>query len=212
MTVAQMTMMSARLSAQKGEGESADSTDLALVQRIGQGDRRAFEQLFTHYGERVFRYAYRLISDAAKAEEVTNDVMLEVWKSAGKFEGRSKVSTWLLGITRHVALNAVRRKKFDTVDVNDAPEIAAPASHAAGHEQDHNKLKSGLRAALARLSPEHRDVVELTFFHDCSYQEIAEIVGCPANTVKTRMFHAKKQLKGLLLEAGLDPSNVEMAS
>jgi len=212
MTVVHMSIMSAHLPAQKDEGDQADTTERALVARVAQGDRQAFEQLFTQYGERIFRYVYRLISDATKAEEVTNDVMLEVWRSAAKFEGRSKVSTWLLGIARHLALNAVRRKQFDTVDVDDAPEIAAPLTNTPEEQQDQTKLKAGLRQALAKLSPEHRDVVELTFFHGCSYQEIAEIVSCPENTVKTRMYHAKKQLQGLLLEAGLDPSNVEMAS
>jgi RNA polymerase sigma-70 factor (ECF subfamily) len=191
---------------------SATDQDSALVTRIAAGDRAAFELLFTRYGERVFRYAHRLISDVTKAEEVTNDVMLEVWKTAARFEGRSKVSTWILGITRHLALNAVRRKTLDTVDMDDAPEPGDDLAEAPSLTHDREVLGRGLREALGKLSPDHRDVVELTFFHGCSYQEIAEIVGCPENTVKTRMFHARKQLKGLLAGTGLDPSGVEMAS
>jgi len=212
MSIAQMIIMSAPLRDNKEDSASDDTAEHALVQRIARGDRRAFEELFAQQGERVFRYAFRLINDSSKAEEVTNDVMLEVWKSAGKFEGRSKVSTWLLGITRNLAFNAVRRKQLDTIDVDEAPEMAAPAQDSGARAHDGAKLKHGLRVALAQLSPEHRDVVELTFFHGCSYQEIAEIVQCPVNTVKTRMFHAKKQLQGLLLEAGLDTASVEMAS
>lgn len=190
----------------------AEAEQLLLVTRIGEGDKQAFEALFQVFGERVFRYAYRLISHQGKAEEVTNDVMLEVWKNARKFEARSKVSTWILGITRHVALNAVRRKEFDTVDIDDAPEQAADLPATPAMERDRSKLKVELKKALVKLSPEHRDVVELTFFHGCSYQEIAEIVQCPQNTVKTRMHHAKKQLLGFLTEAGLDPSTLELAS
>ena len=105
-----------------------------------------------------------------------------------------------------------QRRPLDTVDVDAAPEIAAPEDNTSAREHDHQVLKDALRNALSKLSPEHRDVVELTFFHSCSYAEIADIVQCPENTVKTRMFHARKQLQGLLVEAGLDPSTVEMAS
>ncbi len=212
MSFAQLSVMSAQLPAGDHAPSDAADAEQALVGRIAQGDKQAFELLFKQYGERVFRYAFRLISNATKAEEVTNDVMLEVWKNAAKFEGRSKVSTWILGITRHVALNAVRRKEFDTVDVDNAPEIADPEDSVAEVDRDRATLKAALRTALGRLSTEHRDVVELTFFHGCSYQEIAEIVQCPENTVKTRMYHAKKQLQGLLVEAGIDPASVEMAS
>ena len=192
--------------------QTATDQDQALVARIATGDRAAFELLFRKHGERVFRYACRLISDSSKAEEVTNDVMLEVWKTAARFEGRSRVSTWILGITRHLALNAIRRKSLDTVDVDDTPGISDDGQLSAAVEHDRNVLKAVLAEALGRLSTDHRDVMELTFFHGCSYQEIAEIVGCPENTVKTRMFHARKQLKALLQSAGLNPDAVEMAS
>lgn len=199
-------------SAGKAAESASQDKDQALVARIASGDRQAFELLFSQYGERVFRYAHRLISDVTKAEEVTNDVMLEVWKTAARFEGRSKVSTWILGITRHLALNAVRRKSLDTVDVDDAPAIADDDLTPASVDHDRNVLKEVLTTALGKLSTDHRDVVELTFFHGLSYQEIAEVVGCPENTVKTRMFHARKQLKALLGAAGIDPDSVEMAS
>lgn len=194
------------------EQPSVQETDLELLARIATGDRRAFEALFRHYGERVFRYAHRLINDVAKAEEVTNDVMLEVWKTAPRFEGRSQVSTWILGITRHLALNAVRRKQLDTVEMDDAPPVADDGQPGSAVELDRETLKRGIRDTLTALSTEHRDVIELTFFHGLSYAEIADVVGCPENTVKTRMFHAKKHLQRLLRGRGLDPANVEMAS
>ena len=195
------------------ENDSASDSDIELVARVAAGDKAAFETLFTTYGERVFRYAHRMISDVSRAEEVTNDVMMEIWKNAGKFEGRSKVSTWILGITRHLALNAVRGKKLDTMDIDDAPEIADEAQSAQSGvlARDRDGIKADLRAALGHLSADHRDVIELTFFQGCSYQEIAEIVGCPENTVKTRMFHARKQLKEILLGLGVDLGAVDIA-
>ena len=212
MQAVQLGIMSDHKPAQQSQRADEDATERNLILRIGGGDRRAFEILLHQYGERVFRYAYRLINDTTKAEEVTNDVMLEVWKTATKFEGRSKVSTWLLGITRNLALNAVRRKQLDTVELDNAPEIAADEPSTPASEHDQRNLKNALRGALAQLKPEHRDVVELTFFHGCSYQQIAEIVECPENTVKTRMYHAKQQLKGILSATGIDPSSVELAS
>ncbi len=186
--------------------DPARDADIDLVARVATGDKQAFETLFTSYGERVFRYAHRLIHDVPKAEEVTNDVMIQVWKNAAKFEGRSKVSTWILGITRHLALNAVRGRKFDTVDVDSAPEIVdlSQSAEQGSVVGEREGLKQKLRQALGQLSADHRDVIELTFFQGCSYQEIAAIVGCPENTVKTRMFHARKQLQGILSGLGLD--------
>lgn len=195
------------------EDDPASDSDIELVASIAAGDKRAFETLFTAYGERVFRYAHRMISDVSKAEEVTNDVMMEIWKNAGKFEGRSKVSTWILGITRHLALNAVRGKKLDTVDIDDAPEIAdgSQTAQAGALASDQASVARDVRTALGHLSEDHRDVIELTFFQGCSYREIAEIVGCPENTVKTRMFHARKQLKEILTGLGVDLGALDIA-
>ncbi|MEM1437312.1 MAG: sigma-70 family RNA polymerase sigma factor [Pseudomonadota bacterium] len=197
-------------------GESDEDLERRWIAQIAGGDKRAFEQLFRRHGERIFRYVVRLISDPQKAEEVTNDVMLEVWKNAGRFESRSKVSTWLLGIARHRALNAVRRKQIATTDIDDAPAVVDDAQvdgeQLMERAEDENALRDGLRTALGLLSPEHRDVVELTFFHGCSYAQIAEIAGCPENTVKTRMFHAKKHLRRILAELNLDLTLMEIAS
>lgn len=180
--------------------EQAERRDAQLLARIAQGDEQALKALFERFGERVFRYAHRLINEVSKAEEVTNDVMLEVWKNAGRFEGRSQVSTWIIGIARNVALNAVRGKRLPLVDME---QVAEPADETAGMDgvdaaEQQSHLHDLLRAALRTLSVEHRDVVELTFFHGFSYPEIAEIVGCPENTVKTRMFHAKRKLRRAL--------------
>lgn len=180
--------------------EQAEWQDSQLMARVAAGDQQAFRTLFERHGERVFRYAHRLINEVSKAEEVTNDVMLEVWKNASRFEGRSRVSTWIIGIARNVALNAVRGKRLPTVAID---QVAEPIDHATDRdpvsaEQQRAGISQLLRQALRDLSVEHRDVVELTFFHGFSYPEIAQIVGCPENTVKTRMFHAKRKLRRAL--------------
>lgn len=185
------------------EAPSPDHVDVQLLERIAAGDRRAFEALFATYAKRIFRYAARMINDASKAEEVTNDVMVEVWKNAKNFECRSSVSTWIIGITRHRCLNAIRGRTLDTVEFSDAPEVRDDSADVE-QVQDRATLCKLIRAQMRKLSPEHRDVLEQTFFLGFNYKEIAELAGCPENTVKTRMYHAKRQLAPLLRKLGLE--------
>lgn len=177
--------------------DSASAQEAEWIRQIADGDRRAFEKLYEVYGPRVFRFAIRMVREETKAEEVVNDVMFEVWKSAGRFEARSKPSTWILGIARFRALNAIRGKKLETQELDDALPIADP-SEDAGELLDRRSQVEQVKQALAQLSPEHREVVELTYFQGCSYKEIAKIAGCPEGTVKTRMYHAKRRLEPIL--------------
>ena len=176
------------------------------IRQIAKGDRAAFERLYAVFGRRIFRYVVRMVRDEGKAEEVTSDVMFEVWKGAGRFEGRSAPSTWILGIARNRALNAMRGKRIATTDIDEAIGLA-DSREGADEAADRMVWEHRVREALDELSVEHREVVELTFFHGHSYKEIAEIVGCPENTVKTRMFHAKKRLAPVLQAAGLSPGD-----
>ena len=176
--------------------------ELAWIHNIGKGDKGALRLLYARYSGRIYRFVIRMINDEAKAEEVVNDVMMEVWKSAATFEGRSSPSTWILGIARFRTLNAVRGKKLDTVALDQAPE-QEDQDQDASNEKSREQLKGLLRRAVNRLSTEHREVVELTFFHGYSYPEIATILQCPENTVKTRMFHARAKLKPWLQNMGL---------
>jgi RNA polymerase sigma-70 factor, ECF subfamily len=185
-----------------GESGAVDSPvagphDSVLLAGVARGDRRSFETLYAQYAPRVFRFAFRLIRDQSKAEEVANDVMLEVWKSAAQFQGRSSVSTWILGIARHRTLNAVRGRTLHLTDMEEAAEVAdcGPSLEA---RLDGGRMGEELQAALERLSVEHREVIELTFMEGRTYKEIAEIAHCPENTIKTRMFHAKRKLTPLL--------------
>lgn len=169
------------------------------IRRIAAGDRRAFEEFYEVYARRVFRFMFRMVKDEARAEELVNDVLVEVWKSAGRFEGRSKPSTWIFGIAHHKGLNAVRGKKVQLTPLDEARPVADP-TEGADAAVDRGTLRKRVRSALDELSADHRTVVELTFFHGLSYPEIAEAIGCPTGTVKTRMFHAKKRLGPLLAE------------
>ncbi len=176
-----------------------------LLRRIGAKDRAAFEALYQLYYRRLFAYVFKLTRRAELVEEVVNDVLLAVWQGAPRFDGRSRPSTWIFGIAYHKALKTLARagnRRQGAEDEAEAPEPVdpdEPESLVARRE-----LRSALGRALAGLTPEHRAVVELTYFYGCSYQEIAEIVGCPVNTVKTRMFHARRRLRELLPGLGVN--------
>jgi len=177
--------------------ESADE-DARLLAAVARRDRRSFERLYAKFASRIFRFAYRLSRDEGKSEEVVNDVMLEIWKSAGEFGGRSAASTWIFGIARHRTLNALRGRTLYIGDADEAAEVPDP-SPTLEASVDGGRLGERLQAALDRLSAEHREVIELAFVEGLNYREIAAIAKCPENTVKTRMFHAKKKLEPLLL-------------
>ena len=171
------------------------------IRKIAGGDRGAFELLFNAYQRRLFGYIFRMVGKADAAEEVASDVMLEVWKGASGFKGESKVSTWIFGIARFRAISHMRRANRSIVDIEDAGPLAD--SH---DRQDEVLVKEStreeVRNALKKLSRHHQEVIELTFYQGFSYPEIAQILECPVNTVKTRMFYARKELRQLL-EGGI---------
>ena len=176
---------------------SADQRDLALIECITAGDRAAFDSLYRHYYGRLMDFLTRMVKRRELAEEVVNDTMYAVWTSSAGFGGRSRVSTWIFGIAYKKALKRLERERRSVADsLDDAPEVADEQDPLA--ELDAAQLSRHLDAALQRLTPAHRSVVELTFLLDYSYEEAAEIVGCPVNTVKTRMFHARARLRQLL--------------
>ena len=167
--------------------------------RIAVGDRSAFEQLYQKYHRRVFGYLFRMVDRADAAEELTTDVMLEIWKSAKRFRGDSQVSTWIFGIARYKALSWRRKADSRWTDIDEASDV--PASVESQDEVlIRGDLRARIRAKLGQLSRKHQEVMELTYYQGFSCEEIAKILGCPRNTVKTRMFHARKQLRALLAD------------
>ncbi|HEX3550799.1 MAG TPA: sigma-70 family RNA polymerase sigma factor [Candidatus Elarobacter sp.] len=175
----------------------SEADDRALLDRIARRDRVAFETFFRAHGAGVQRFVRDLVRDDGLAEELTSDVMVEVWRSAGKFGGRSRVRTWVFGIAHHKAIDALRKRRATLVRLDDLLDAASDAEGpeaAALRADDRRRLES----ALASLSPEHRAVLELTYVEGFSQKEIAEIVDCQAATVKTRAFYAKQRLRDAL--------------
>ena len=169
--------------------------ELDLIRRVARQDRRAFVEIYESYHPRLVRFVSRLIRREDVAEEVANDAMVGVWQGAASFRGSSRVSTWVLGIGYRAALKRLRQSaRAGHARFDDTPTEREDAETILFRREG----QATIRLAVERLSPEHRAVVELAFFDDCSYAEIAEIVGCPENTVKTRMFHARRRLRRLL--------------
>jgi RNA polymerase sigma-70 factor (ECF subfamily) len=179
------------------------SSDDVLIARIASGDRLAMQVLFARHHVRVYRFVLRLVRNEATAEDLISEVFLDVWRQAGKFEGRSAVSTWMLSIARFKALSALRRKPEQELD----DETAAAIEEQPYYTQVTNaktEKAAALRQCLTALSAEHREVVDLVYYHEKSVEEVARIVGIPEATVKTRMFYARKKLSELLKEQGID--------
>jgi RNA polymerase sigma-70 factor (ECF subfamily) len=168
------------------------SSDDMLIRRIAQGDQLAMRTLFGRHRVPLYRWLLRLVGDEALAEDLLSDVFLDVWRQAAAFESRSSVSTWLLAIARHKALSARRRRPDVELDEKIASTVADPADDPEAVLEKKTRADL-LRQSLARLSPEHGEIIDLVYFHGKSVKEVAEIVGIPEVTVKTRMFHARKK-------------------
>ena len=185
----------AALRAQAAAPETA--SDDMLIRRIAQGDQLAMRMLFGRHRVPLYRWFLRLAGDEALAEDLLSDVFLDVWRQAATFESRSSVSTWLLAIARHKALSARRRRPDAELDEKIASTVADPADDPEVVLQKKTRADL-LRRCLARLSPEHGEVIDLVYFHGKSVKEVAEIVGIAEATVQTRMFYARKNLAELV--------------
>ena len=179
------------------------TSDEVLIGRIANGDRLAMQVLYARYHVRVFRFVVRMVRDEAVAEDLISEVFLDMWRQAGRFEGRSTVSTWMLAIARFKALSALRRRLDGELDEETASAIEDPTDdpEIALEKKDKSAM---IRKCLVGLSAEHREIIDLVYYHEKSVGEVAEIVGIPENTVKTRMFYARKRLAELLKAAGIE--------
>jgi RNA polymerase sigma-70 factor (ECF subfamily) len=135
-------------------------------------------------------------------------VFLQVWRKAAGFQGRSQVSTWLLAIARYKTLSALKNVDPDQPEVSVAEDGIDPGEgpEAAAHWKDVGAI---LRQCLGQLSPAHREVIDLVYYHEQSVAEVSAIINVPPNTVKTRMFYARRQLAELLAAAGVDSAVLE---
>jgi RNA polymerase sigma-70 factor (ECF subfamily) len=178
-------------------------SDRELVQRVAAGDRAAVRLLFMRHHARVYRFVARQTGSESMADDIANEVFLELWRQAPRFEARSEVSTWLLGIARFKALSHLRKRKEDWLDDDRAAAVADSAD-----DPEIAAMKTDKGAALKRmievLPEEHATVVDLAYYHGKSVSEIATILSIPEATVKTRMFYARKKLGEALKTAGYD--------
>jgi RNA polymerase sigma-70 factor (ECF subfamily) len=179
------------------------TSDDVLIGRIATGDRLAMQVLFARHHVRVYRFVLRLVRDESVAEDLISEVFLDVWRQAGRFEGRSQVSTWLLAIARFKALSALRRRPDEELDDETAEAIEDPSDDPEV-ALDKKDKSAAIRKCLEKLSAEHREIIDLVYYHEKSVEEVSQIVGIPENTVKTRMFYARKRLAELLKAAGIE--------
>ena len=169
-----------------------------LLKRVAEGDRNAFRELYDMTSRRIYFYLYRLLQDASLAEDVQMDVYVEVWKSAANFRGQSKVTTWVFGIARNLAFKTMRQQRShanidDYISLEDPnqPDLDAP---------DRQRI---VKHAMTMISVKHREVLDLVFFQQMRYQEIASLLDVSVNTVKTRVYYAKAALQKSMEELGV---------
>ncbi len=171
-----------------------------LLARIGQEDPAAFRELYKAFSRRVYAYLLNMMNDHGRAEEVLVDTMYEVWRNPTRFRGDAQFATWLIGIARNKALMVYRGRRFDEVhdDLDDIAETRAADTPDGFAELAAKQRSAGVQQCMGKLSDEHRECMHLVFFEGLSLAEVAEVQGCPENTVKTRLFHARQKIKNCL--------------
>ena len=182
--------------------EAPDASDAALIQSIAAGDKGAMRILFARHNVRVYRFLLRFV-DQSTAEDLVSEVFLDVWRQAGRFQGRSQVTTWLLAIARNKALSALRCWSTEELDDEQAAAIEDPGNNPEVTLQNRQKTEILLNC-LTRLSPAHREVIDLVYYHEKSIDEVAEIIGVRQSTVQTCMFYARKRIAELMAAQGID--------
>jgi RNA polymerase sigma-70 factor, ECF subfamily len=180
-----------------------ETSDRELIGLIAGNDQSAMRILFIRHQVRVFRFLLRIVGNRETAEDLVSEVFLEVWRKAGQFEMRSQVTTWLLGIARHKALGLLRRQRtmLCAEEVVESIEDPADDPEVATQKSERGTL---LRDCIGHLSASHREVIDLVYYQQQSIEDVAKIVGVPVNTVKTRMFYARKQIADMMAKGGIE--------
>ena len=183
------------------------TSDEALIGLIASGDRDAMRLLFARHKVRVFRFLRRMVDSEATAEDLLSEVFLEIWRSADRFDARSQVSTWMLGIARYKALSSLRQRSFDALDDDtyETVEDLADDPETALQKTERSAL---LQDCLKQLSTAHREVLDLIYYHEQSIEDVARILSVPPGTVKTRAFHARKRIAELMASRGLEQASL----
>ncbi len=188
------------------ESEERISDEL-LLKRVAEGDKAAMHIMFARHRVRVYRFIQGMVRNATIADDLVSQVFLDVWRSANRFESRARVSTWLLSIARFKALSSLRERSHEDIDQDDVAGIvdAADTPEVALDRKETNAI---LRACIHKLSPAHREIIDLVYYHEQSVAEVSVIVGIPVATVKSRMFFARKYLAKMLVSAGFEAAAV----
>jgi RNA polymerase sigma-70 factor (ECF subfamily) len=193
----------AAVTADRRRSADKETSDETLVGLIAKGDKHAMQVLFGRHNVRVFRFLMRFVDGEATAQDLASEVFIEVWRNAGQFEARSQTSTWLLSIARNKALSTLRRRLSDELDEDVIEFIEDPSDdpEVAMQKTERSEI---LRDCLKLLSPAHREIIDLVYYHARTIEDVAEIIGVPPNTVKTRMFYARKRIGELLAARGIE--------
>lgn len=184
----------------RADASTSDREDAGLLARVVLKDRHAFDQLYRVYYPRLLRFLLRMLKFHHDAEEALNETMLVVWRRADSFNHSARVSTWIFGIAYRKALRQLPDSRYPHDSFDD--EQSAGAEDTQEQYATRQETQARLHTAMMQLSPTQRAVVELTYYGDYSYAEIAQIMDCPTGTVKTRMLHARRKLKRLLRQSG----------
>ncbi|WP_298875114.1 sigma-70 family RNA polymerase sigma factor [uncultured Bradyrhizobium sp.] len=178
-----------------------DVSDEMLLKNVAGGDKAAMHIIFARHRERVSRFIQRLARNPAVVDDLVNQVFLDVWRSASRFENRARVATWLLSIARFKAISTWRERTHEDIDQADALGVVDTGDRP-DMALDREETKGILRACIDRLSPAHREIIELLYYREKSVAEVSGMIGIPQATVKSRIFYARKHLARILMEAG----------
>jgi RNA polymerase sigma-70 factor (ECF subfamily) len=177
--------------------ETKTRSDADLIKRIAAGDKFSMRALYGRHNLRVFHFALRILSNESAAEDVVSEVFFDVWRKPDSFDGRSRVSTWLLAIARQKAIEAIRLRPTELLDGESAGKINDPSENSVTATQK-KQTSSIIRKCLTQLSPAHREIIDLVYYQGKTIDEVVTIIGIARDTVKTRMFYARRQLADLL--------------
>jgi RNA polymerase sigma-70 factor (ECF subfamily) len=175
----------------------ADEKDRQLLKGIVAGDQSAMRDFYNAHESRIYAYATNKLNDTHAAADIVNEVMIAVWKGADKYQGKSKVRSWLLRIAHYKVVDVYRKNgRAEMTELDEAlPDEENVSTLEIVGALENRKY---INECLERLSDSHREVIHLSFFEDMAYADVATIMGCPEGTVKTRMFHARQLLKRCL--------------
>jgi len=166
-----------------------------LVARVVDGDERSFSELYRVYGRRVYAFALRSLRDPHEAEQVVIDTMYEVWRSADRFNHACRFTTWLLGIARNKALHVLRARRHPHDDLDAAADIASPEHDDPYRMVAERQRRDCVLLGYEALPLEQRQCLQLSLVDGLSLAEIARLQDCPENTVKSRLFKARRKLR-----------------